>query len=524
MTRLSLDKSGRRKSALAVSVSAALTLTLGACGDKSDSGAAASAQLTMIVTSAPASLDPGLMNVDPNNLPFAQLGYEPLIRVDKDGKYGPGLATSFGYVGTGNTKFAMQIRSGVKFADGTPVTGVAVAASITYAVKAGGPGASWLGGCQSFTATAELEVTVSCTSPNPTLERLFSQNAPFGFVISPAGLANAAGLKSGTYGAGQYVLDTAKTVANDHYVYTPNKQYWDQKAIHYKQVTLKVVTSPNAALSSIQAGQADVAVGDPQTADAASSAGLTVLHAPSYTAGVNLFDRAGVVAKPLADPRVRQALNYGIDRKAINTALFGAFGTPTTQIQTPTYDGYDKSLDDMYPYDPAKAKALLTEAGYPNGFSMTIEAWQGFNVARVTEAIMGYWTKIGVSTDLTKDVDAGVWINGVLSKKFPAAGYAYAGLPVFQVAKNWFEPSANPYNPFLSTDPHLTDLLLRAAAAPPAEAGPLNLEVMRYGLQQGWWVTASLIDLSYYTRKSVEGVNVTTQRVFTDVTQIQPGS
>jgi peptide/nickel transport system substrate-binding protein len=519
MTRGSLT--GRLGVAALASMLAVAGCTSG--HSSSTSGTGTGHNLTMILTSQPTSLDPGTMNVDPNNLAYEQLAYDPLIRVTSDGTFTPALATSFGYVKSGNTQFQMHIRSGVKFADGTPLTAQDVAASINYALKAGGSAAAWLGSCASITATAAGDVLVSCTSANPTLPLLFSQNAPFGFVISPAGIAQKASLKTATFGAGEYMLDQKQTVTGDHYVYLPNPNYWNPKGIHYQKVTLKVVANPNSVLSSIQAGQADLAIGDPSTADAAKSAGLTVYSAPSYTAGVDLFDKAGAVSKPLADPRVRQALNYAVDRVAITKALFGSYGTPTTQLVTPVYDGYDSSLNSLYGYDPAKAKQLLADAGYPNGFSMPIEAWQGFNIAQVTQAIMGYWAKIGVKAVLTSDAAPGTWVSNVLSKKFPAAGYGYAGLPVFQTSQNWFRPAANPFNPFSSSDSRLSQLLDQAAAATPDAAGALSVQAMRYALEQGWWVTTSLVDAAYYTRKGLSGVTVTPKNIFTDVTQIQPG-
>ncbi|MEO6700682.1 MAG: ABC transporter substrate-binding protein [Jatrophihabitantaceae bacterium] len=511
---------GRRS---AIALLSTVVLAAGCTSGGSDSTSTKStANLTMILTSPPTSLNPGLMNVDPNNLAYEQLGYAPLIRVGPDGTYSPALASSFGYVGTGNTQFQLQLRPGLKFADGSPLTAASVAASISYALKAGGSAAAWLGSCGSITATSADRVMISCTSPNPTLPLLLSQNAPFGFVISPAGLAKPDSLKTATFGAGPYLLDGKQTVAGDHYVYLPNPNYFDQKAIHHQKVTLKVVANPSAVLSSIRAGQADLAIGDPSTADAAKAAGLAVYSAPSYTTGVDLFDRAGTLAKPLADPRVRQALNYALDRAAITKALFGSYGTATTQLMTPVYDGYDPALNSEYGYDPAKAKQLLADAGYPNGFSMQIEAWQGFNIAQVTQAIMGYWAKIGVKAVLTSDAAPASWVSNVLAKKFPAAGYGYAGLPVFQTAQNWFRPSANPFNPFSSADPQLTALLDQAAAAAPEQASALSIQAMRYALLQGWFVTTSLVDAAYYTRKGLTGVTVTPRNIFTDLTQITP--
>ncbi|HEX3646988.1 MAG TPA: ABC transporter substrate-binding protein, partial [Pseudonocardiaceae bacterium] len=385
---------------------------------------------------------------------------------------------------------------------------------------AGGPAVGWLGGCTKVTAVGALQVDVACTTPNPVLPLLFSQNAPFGLVISPAGVAKPETLKNATAGAGPYTLDTTESVTGDHYVFVPNKKYFDPGAVRFDRVTLKVIGNPDSALNAIRSGQADIAVGDPSTADAAKAAGLRVIAAPSYTVGVDLFDRAGVDAKPLSDVRVRQALNYAVDRNAITRALFGAYGSPTTQLVTPAYDGYSPGLNNQYPYDPAKARQLLAAAGYPNGFAIQLEAWEGFNVAKVTQAITGYWAKIGVRTQLTQDAAPAAWVNNVLTKKFPAGGFGYGGLPVYLTAQNWFQPQAGPFNPFLSQDPALTLLLRQAAAAAPRQSADLGVRAMSYALRQGWWVSASLVDAAYYVHPGITGVSVTARDIYADMSTV----
>lgn len=505
---------------ITVATLAAAALTACSTGGTTSTSNGRSGQLTMIISAQPASLDPGLMNVDPNNLALDQLAYAPLIRKAPDGTFGPGLATRFGYVGTGNTAFSMTLRSGVRFADGTPVDAKAVASSIAYEIKAGGPAVGWLGGCTKVTATGPLQVSVSCSAPNPVLPLLFSQNAPFGLVISPAGVAKPESLKNATSGAGPYTLDSQDSVTGDHYVFVANKNYFAPSAVHFARVTLKVITNPDSALNAIRSGQADIAVGDPSTADAAKSAGLRVIAAPSYTVGVDLFDRAGVDAKPLSDVRVRQALNYAVDRTAITRALFGGYGSPTTQLVTPAYDGYSAALNGQYPYDPARARQLLAAAGYPNGFTLQLEAWEGFSVAKVTQAIAGYWARIGVRTQLTQDAAPAAWVNNVLTKKFPAGGFGYGGLPVYMTAQNWFQPTAGPFNPFLSQDPTLTRLLHQAAAATPGQSAALGLQAMTFALRQGWWVSASLVDAAYYVHPGITGVTVTARNIYADMSSV----
>src|SRR5690606_33372686 len=85
-------------------------------------------------------------------------------------------------------------------------------------------------------------VTVTFSAPNPDLPYYFAQSGVgIANVISPDGLKNPEGLGTATHGAGQYMLDESATVADDHYVYVPNPNYWDLESVHWNKVTIKVI-------------------------------------------------------------------------------------------------------------------------------------------------------------------------------------------------------------------------------------------------------------------------------------------
>src|SRR5262249_15163717 len=148
----------------------------------------------------------------------------------------------------------------------------------------------------------------------------------YGAVGCPKAVANPSSLAAQTCGAGQYVSVPSKTVLGDHYVFTPNPDYYDPAAIKFSEVDMKIISQPSTMLAAIRAGQLDVAYGDITTANAAKKAGLTVLHEANGWDGLNIVDRSGTTSKPIADVRVRQALNYALDREAITKGLLGQFG------------------------------------------------------------------------------------------------------------------------------------------------------------------------------------------------------
>jgi len=500
---------------LAVAASVALTAT-GCSGSSTGDSGAAGGTLTVVSASPPASLDPTKANVGSDNW-FVNLTYDTLLRLGPNGQLEPDLATTWGYVGTGNKVFDLTIRPGVTFSDGSPVTAQAVAASLNYA-RRNGLNVSWTSAVSSVTATGPDTVQIQCATPNPDLPGLLDQVSLVGSVISPAGLADPSKMGTASYGAGPYVLDAAKTVAGDHYTYSPNPDYWDKSRIHWKQVVIKIVSNPDSALQAVQTGEADALSIGPSQAATAVSDGLTVKYAPVAFVGVNLVDRDGAVSKPLASLKVRQALNYAVDRTAIAKALFQQYGAPTDEISIPGQLGYAPDDDNQYPYDPAKAKQLLAEAGYPNGFSMNVETQQGGGIDLLTQAVLQDWKQIGVTTNVTTDTTIGQWLSNAVSRKFPALGFGYGAAPAYLLSLDWMLPHATAFNPFATSDPALTSLLAQAAAAPAAQQPALDQDAMRYVVGQAWFVSVARLDGIYaYSGNKLTGFDVSQGNLLPDI-------
>ncbi|MFF7244935.1 ABC transporter substrate-binding protein [Embleya sp. NPDC008237] len=425
--------------------------------------------------------------------------------MDEKGTTQPGLATEWGYIGTGNTDFEFGLREGITFSDGSPLTAESVAASLNYARK-NGLNISWLSSIESVTATGPLTVRIHCTTPNPVLPRLLDNVSLVGSVISPAGLADPAKMGTRSFGAGPYVLDPWQTVSGDHDTYTPNARYWDKTKIHWKKVVVKVIPNPNSALQTVKTGQADALTITAGQVDAARSGGLTVAHTPIVTLGVNLVDRAGTRAPPLKDVRVRQALNYAVDRAAITKAVVQQYGQPTTQIGLPEAEGFTAETDRRYPYDPARARQLLTEAGYPNGFALDMETQGLLGIDLVTQAVVEQWKRIGVTAQVTTDTSVGRWLANATSRKFAAVGFAYGAAPTYLMALDWLLPHPTAFNPFASQDPELTRRLTDAASAPLDQQDARYREVVRYVVDQGWFVSVMRMDGIYaFNAKKLTG-------------------
>ena len=480
----------------------------GGGGANGDSGGA-SDTLTIAVNSAPVSFDPAHAD-NGNGVFFTQLAYEPLIRASSDGSLEPGLATDWGYVGDGNTQFEVTIRTDAKFADGDPVTAQAVADSLNYFVEnATSPAAAAFAGITA-TPKGDDKVALASETANPALPQLLNQTFLAGDIVSPQGLETPDDLQSTPSGAGPYVLDSDETVAGDHYTYTANPNYWDPSIQHYKTIVLKVISSTTSALQALRTGQVDFMNGDAQTVNTAESAGLQIFHGPATWEGLFLLDREGTVVPALADVRVRQALNYAVDRDSIAEALYGEYGSPDVQPNTQGWDGYDESLEDAYPFDPDKAKDLLAEAGYADGFSMPVHYFAVGQTEAVMQAVADQLKDVGVSLELTPNPDLTSYVADLYSLKFAATGLTFGGQPQFVNVTQSFLPTSG-LNPFGVDDPEFVQQFQQAAAAGEEDIEAAMRATMAPLVEQAYTLPVVQSDAIFFAREGLEGIEMNPQ-------------
>lgn len=501
-----------------------------ACGNSGGTDLSASAprkpsgkvgdQLTIGFPAAPPTLDPAKSNGNTGIL-YNELAYEPLIVLGGDGQYKPGLATSWRYVGSDNRTFVLNLRPDAKFSDGSPLTAQSVADYFAYLQKAGGQNAALFAG-DSVTATGPLEVTIKTDHPNPDLAYDLTQDVMAGEVIGPAGLKSPQSLGTQTFGAGPYVLSTEQSTAGSLYTYLPNPHYYDKSAQHYKKIVIKVIQSPQSTLQALQTGQLDLALGDLSTVDGAKRAGFYYPNATvtNNVTVVTLADRGGVLAKPLGDVRVRQALNYATDRTTIVNALFPG-NEPTSQLSTPGRDGYDPSLVNAYPHDVAKAKDLLTQAGYPNGFSMDLVTTTTNNQNLFAQALAQQWKQIGVTVNVHEIANGNAYVGQALSGKFPALTNNVNVKPIATLGTSLFLPQAS-YNPLHYSDPALQALYDQDVVASGPAKDELDKKIERYLVEQAWFVPVVAQGLPTYVSPKLAGADVKPPTSFVSLYEVQP--
>ncbi|WP_461173352.1 ABC transporter substrate-binding protein [Arthrobacter sp. Z1-9] len=429
------------------------TLFLTACGGGSNTGAsqapAGSTKLTVAVATAPLSLDTSkAANGSPNRW-FEDPAYESLIKFDAEGKLVPGLAEQWGYVGTDNKTFEVQLRPGLKFADGSPLTSAEVIATFKHFQEKGtGPTRAYFMDL-SFAADGPERIIITSAKPNPMIDQLLTPNYYAGSPVSPAGLKDPAQLASKTFGAGEYVLDAGRTVSGDRYVYVKNENFYDQEAIDFEEITVQVIPNVTQQVQALKTKQIDAMYADATVGGTAGGGSIEEIYKPNLWRGVYLLDRDGTKVPALKSKEVRQALNMAVDRQAIVNAAYGKYGSPIQQPTpsgTPAY-GYDEALNSTYTYDPAKAKELLAKAGYPDGFTLPM-SYQSFNGAdtKMVQAIAAQLGQIGVKVELKPAANFGEWV-GDLNSLNNGATVLGAGGPLYLTSQFGFMPNGV-LNPF----------------------------------------------------------------------------
>ncbi|MGH3206716.1 MAG: ABC transporter substrate-binding protein [Trebonia sp.] len=511
----------------AAALAAAVSVTVAACGGQVSgaSGTAGSGKTGAVLTvgfsvQGPETLDPA--KAPQNYAWFEELAYEPLIVQRSDGSLAPGLATSWSYTGTGNETFVLHLRAGVKFSDGSPLTAQDVADDLSYVVKSAGQMSPFFAG-DTFTATGPLAVTIKATSPNPDFPQILTQDDVVGDIISAKGLQSPSLLGTQTFGAGPYMLDASATVTGNEYTYVPNPNYYDKAAAHWQKVVVKVITDPQSMLNAMKTGQVEVSNGDPTTIAAAKQAGLAVASTPDLWMGVTLADRGGVMAKPLSDVRVREALNYATDRSAISKALFPGTGAATSQLAPPGGYGYDPSLGSAYPYDVSKAKQLLAAAGYPHGLSLKIVTGDYGGENLMAQALAQQWQQAGVTLQVTDDANANQFYAAAFGAKFPAFMTVFGQIPTWVEGPSLFLPPAS-YNPFHTASASLASLYQQEALSSGAQQVLIDQQIEEYLVNQAWFVPVVTIGLPYYATSAVTGTTTSAKAPLLELYEVRPAS
>jgi len=460
----------------------AVTAALGLAGCTGTSGAAPGGGETLTIGSTVdvQSFDPAQAELG-HFLQYYQPVYDSLIRREPDGKLVPMLAKSWTYDAS-NTHLTLTLRQGVSFSDGTKVNATAVKTNLDRMRSENGPDANTVAQISDVTTEGDSRVVVTLKQPDPSL--LTSLATEASFIASPKALRGDS-IATVPVGSGPYELDKASTVAGSAYTFVKRKNYWDPSIQHYDKIVVKPITDNTAMLNALVSGQVNVAFLDPKYAAQAKKAGKVDHSNTSDWAGLLIYDRDGKIVPALKDPRVRQAINYALDRKALRDQVAKGFATVTDQVFSPATPAYDKTLEDAYPYDPAKAKSLMAEAGYAKGFTVAMPTIPGLVDPAQTAGISQYLGAIGITVDY-QNIAAADFVPSILNGKYAMSTFSlYQGTP-WQAANQMITPNAD-FNPLHATDPTVNDLLSKLQDGDQSEQDAAAKALNTYVTQQAWF-------------------------------------
>lgn len=319
--------------------------------------------------------------------------YEPLIRLDDAGNPAPGLAESW----TRNadlTELTLKLRRGVTFHDGTPFNAEAVKKNFdrmaTPNMRAGTTVIETFKLIESVSYEGEDTVRIKLRRPSGQIEFWLGANP--GMMISPAELKD--GVIGGALkpvGAGPYRL--RQFDANVKTVTTRFDAYWNGPAKRPAAFEHHYVPDGRARLNALRSGQANIALIDPRQIPEAKNAGL---HIQAVDKNALWLAYPNLKKAGLGDLRVRQAIMHAIDREGIAEAITNGSGKPTWQMWSSKSPFYVKELENAYPYDIKKAKALLAEAGFPNGIDITDLLLNNSEYRQMGEAVQASLAEAGI--------------------------------------------------------------------------------------------------------------------------------
>jgi peptide/nickel transport system substrate-binding protein len=472
----------RRKTAISAAAALALAaFALSACsgGSTGSGGGGASSTLVLGAIVAPTTFDASGSEWG-NRSVYYQAVYDTLLLATPKGTIEPWLATKWAY-NADNTVLTLTIRDDVTFSDKSKLSADVVKKNLERFKTGKSPDAGYFSNIKTVAAPDATTVVITLAAPDPALLNYLTRDPG---LIQSANAFNSPDLATKPVGSGPYLLDTGKTVTGTSYVFTKNPDYWNKDVQHYKEIKVNVLADATAALNAIKAGEANsVKLASNDNLDQVQAAGWKVNSNELDFQGLLLLDRAGKTNKALGDVRVRQAINYAFDRKALLKALQTDHGTVTEQVFPPTSKAYDKSLDSRYPYDPAKAKSLLAAAGYSKGLTLAMPSSTVLGATTYT-LLTQQLADVGITA---KNTDAGNnFIADLLAPKYPASFMALEQNPDWQLIQFMIAPTAV-FNPFHFDDPkvdaYIKQIQLGDAATQAKVAGELN----KYIVEQAWF-------------------------------------
>ncbi|AYD03676.1 ABC transporter substrate-binding protein [Neorhizobium sp. NCHU2750] len=372
------------------------------------SQAAEKPQIVIDLVNEPSTLDPQLQ-WNPDSYFVYRNIFDNIVTRDNAGKIVPQVATA--WKNASDTKVVFTLRHDIRFHDGSPLTAEDVVFSVNRIIdpKFASPQLSQFNRIDKAEASGPHEVTLTLKRPYPALlAALTNLSIVPKHVVDAVGNAafNLSPVGSGPYKFVKWEKGVAVTLAR-------NDDYWGQKS-KFPVAVFRAVPDGSTRLADIQSGTVDFARA--LTSDQASQlqGSQNAKAIPVLTERL-AYVRINPNKPPFDKLELRQALAYAIDKDGITQGILGGLDKPIAQMVTPAHFGWSDKIPGL-PFDPQKAKALVSKIGAPPKFQFTIGA---FFDQRVAEAIQQELQDVGFAVEIAK-VDTPTFLQ--LIQKGPADG------------------------------------------------------------------------------------------------------
>ena len=454
-----------------------------------------------------------LIGDPPRNVVFAEqyiskAMFEPLV-FDFEGRTGesgirPALATSWEIIDDNTWHFFL--REGVTFHNGEPFNAEAVKFSIERHLDPDFPSTDKFRDVPITAVNVIDDYTVEFVTetPVPILPERLSRNGAF--ILAPGHYADLPLDEAGTspVGTGPYMLEEFRR--DDRVIMTRNDDWWgwDENS-NIDRLVIRMIPEMSTAFSEVMAGNADIVRITPDLADVVvADPNVDLIVAPTLVRAVTIFNLD--MYPELQDPRVRVALNLAVDREAmIDAFAFGQQELVSTTLINPPNEHPDL---EPYPYDPERARELLAEAGFPDGFTIDTIDVMIPDAFEFSEAVAQFWGMVGVEVGEVRRLESSVMRERWAARTLSVASYAWSAAENTPETDAWAVHDDRQTNSthwvredFLEAYREITQTV------DPGQRDVLNRRMQEILYEDPPWVYLYRIPAAYAVSSRIEGYN-----------------
>lgn len=378
--------------------------------------------------------------------------FEGLVKAAPDGSIIPALATDW-EISSDGLQYTFTLREGVKFHNGRALT----AADVVYCLKRL-IDPEITAKARDYTGVVSIKnrgnkVIITLSKRDAAFLALLTE---FGASIYPPEAEEM--LSTQPIGTGPFVLTNWEP--NNQLTLTKFEQYWQPELPKLNEIVLKIIPEPATAVNGLRTGHVDLVprLEPDYLHQVINEQNLKIIDSPMNLVQLLAINNA---RPPFDDIRVRQALNYAIDREKIIQGVAWGRGNALGSNLSPAMDAWYKDLTGLYPYDPDRARQLLAEAGYPQGFSATLHLPAPYPLHRgAGEIIADQLVEVGIKLDI-QVIEWGTWLEQIYTnREFELTVVGFTGkLDPHTVLNRYLSTSSRNFGNFNS--PEYDELLVK---------------------------------------------------------------